>query len=75
MNFVAYTYSLAGMLKSIQFPDGNQVLKQYDELGRLIRQTNELGMNDTYSYDLSGNMISHIDRKGQTFSYTYNNRN
>ncbi|GBG09342.1 hypothetical protein PAT3040_03986 [Paenibacillus agaridevorans] len=70
-----YEYSLAGMLKTIKYPDGNQILKEYDELGRLIEQTNEVGLKDKYSYDLSSNLTTHIDRKNQTFEFEYNNRN
>ncbi|WP_270170225.1 RHS repeat-associated core domain-containing protein [Paenibacillus sp. SYP-B4298] len=70
----SYTYALAGPMTAIIYPDGNKIRKQYDELGRLIKQTNELGQIDKYFYDANGNVIEHIDRKGQSFTYSYNNR-
>ncbi|MFC3789839.1 polymorphic toxin-type HINT domain-containing protein [Paenibacillus sp. GCM10012307] len=69
-----YSYALSGPMTTVMYPDGNQIQKQYDERGRLIKQTNELGQIDKYYYDANGNVIQHIDQKGQSFTYTYNNR-
>lgn len=70
-----YTYSLANQLTRIQYPDGNQLVKAYDERGRLIRRTDPAGGVDTYFYDANSNLVKKIDRMGQATTYAYDSRN
>ncbi|MBD2871222.1 RHS repeat domain-containing protein [Paenibacillus arenilitoris] len=71
----SYAYDMAGNLIETTYPDGNKQLKEYDELGRLIRSTDPLQKSDTIYYDANGNRIRLVDKAGQVFHYTYNNRN
>lgn len=43
----------------------------YESLGRLVRETDPLGMDVTYQYDATGNRISRIDSAGNTTAYAY----
>ncbi|TXK75434.1 S8 family serine peptidase [Paenibacillus sp. N3.4] len=70
----AYKYSLANQVKEVKFPDNNKVLKEYDEMGRLIKKTDLAQLTDKYFYDGNSNLIKHVDRKGQTIKYEYNSR-
>ncbi|CAH1217420.1 hypothetical protein PAECIP111893_04275 [Paenibacillus plantiphilus] len=71
----SYTYSLAGFLKEIRYPDATTTQKRYDQLGRLVRQTDTLGQFEKMYYDKNSNLVTTVDQKGQVFHYQYNNRN
>ncbi|MCY9517144.1 wall-associated protein WapA, partial [Paenibacillus apiarius] len=59
----------------VQYADGNTVQKRYDDIGRLLEQTNPMKQSKRFYYDGNGNLIKSIDRKGQVQQYVYNNRN
>ncbi|MBW7477853.1 hypothetical protein K0T92_24390, partial [Paenibacillus oenotherae] len=71
----SYAYSLAGHLKEIRYPDANTTQKRYDQLGRLIKQTDAMGQVEKSFYDANSNVVRTMDQKGQTFTFQYNNRN
>ncbi|WP_374018234.1 RHS repeat domain-containing protein [Paenibacillus thiaminolyticus] len=70
----AYRYNLTGDLIAIQYPDGNRVLKSYDAIGRLVKQTDPMQQIQKFYYDANGNVVKRIDRKGQTHQFVYNTR-
>ncbi len=70
-----YTYSMANQLTRIQYPDGNQLVKAYDEKGQLIRRTDPAGSVETYFYDGNSNLVKKTDRMGQATTYAYDSRN
>ncbi|MDD4689417.1 MAG: hypothetical protein PHE51_06690, partial [Eubacteriales bacterium] len=45
---------------------------EYDNLGRVIKFTDALGMFETYTYDYAGNVLTKTDRDGTTITSTYN---
>ncbi|NJN12549.1 MAG: hypothetical protein HC815_33155 [Richelia sp. RM1_1_1] len=56
---ITYTYETDGAkenaIKSITFPDGTQTLFEYDDQGRLIKESFNGGVEEvTYSYDSAG---------------------
>ncbi|MBW7453393.1 RHS repeat protein [Paenibacillus sepulcri] len=71
----SYFYSLAGNLKTILYPDGRSIHKQADQLGRLIKETDQTGQVEKSYYDANDNIERSVDKKGQLFTYQYNNRN
>ncbi|MEW9713025.1 type IV secretion protein Rhs, partial [Paenibacillus sp. SI92] len=71
----AYSYGLANQITQVQYADGNQVQKQYDEMGRMIWKKDPSGLIDKYYYDGNSNLIKQVDRKGQNLEYQYNTRN
>ncbi|RJX36755.1 RHS repeat protein [Paenibacillus pinisoli] len=70
-----YSYDQLGQHIKTTFPDGNEVQKVYDELGRLIQSIDSMNQKVTYFYDANSNRSKLVDKKGQTFLYSYNNRN
>ena len=50
---------------------GNTVTRQYDELGRLIAETDALNGITRYSYDLAGNLTSLTDASGKVTTNVY----
>ncbi|WP_052702762.1 RHS repeat-associated core domain-containing protein [Paenibacillus beijingensis] len=75
----SYGYNMLGNLTQITYPDNKATTKQYDELGRLIRNSviAVSGKNniESYYYDGNDNQTKLIDRNGSRFKYTYDNRN
>lgn len=70
-----YTYSLAGDLSKIEYPDGTSVGKEYNEVGQLTRQINEQGLAEVFFYDSRGNLIQYLDHASQFTNYEYNEDN
>lgn len=62
-------------MKEIRYPDTTTTQKRYDQLGRLVRQTDTLGQFEKMYYDKNSNLAATVDQKGQIFYYHYNNRN
>lgn len=73
-NTTKHTYSMANYLTEVQYPDHNKTVKKYDEMGRLIQKTDPSGQIEKYYYDANSNLTTVLDRKGQTRTYGYNNR-
>ncbi|WP_053061619.1 RHS repeat-associated core domain-containing protein [Paenibacillus sp. VT-400] len=72
-----YFYSYQGQVTQIVSPNTQTVTKQYDELGRLIKQTHPspAGYATTLYYDKKSNLIKKQDRLGKVTEYTYNSDN
>ncbi|MGV1100658.1 RHS repeat-associated core domain-containing protein [Thiovibrio sp. JS02] len=51
--------------------NGHTTWFQYDSMGRLVEESNQLGAKVTYQYDAKGNLISRTDAQGRTTSYSY----
>ncbi|MDR6720566.1 RHS repeat-associated core domain-containing protein [Paenibacillus sp. 2003] len=69
-----YFYSHQGQVTQVVSANGQTVTKQYDELGRLIKQTPPIldGSATSYYYDKRSNLIKKQDRLGKVTEYTYN---
>jgi RHS repeat-associated protein len=50
---------------------GNTTSFDYDAMGRLVRVTDALGGETTYTYDAVGNKLTQTDPNGHTTSWTY----
>ncbi len=50
---------------------GNTVTRQYDELNRLIAETDALNGITRYTYDLAGNLVSLTDASGKVTTNVY----
>ncbi|WP_088833833.1 RHS repeat domain-containing protein [Paenibacillus tyrfis] len=70
-----YAYNMAGKLTQILFADGSKEIKEYDELGRMIKKTDASNLVEKYFYDANNNLIRFVDRNGQVTSYEYNFNN
>ncbi len=70
-----YQYDLAGQLVSVAYaegtPDSGTVSYGYDEAGRKVSETDELGHTITYVYDDAGHLLSVTDALGNVTSYIY----
>ncbi|MBP1992920.1 RHS repeat-associated core domain-containing protein [Paenibacillus eucommiae] len=71
----SYQYDILGNLTQVTYPDTNVTSKKYDEIGRLIQTTNSDSQIEKFYYDDNGNQTRLLDRKGNRFKYTFNNRN
>lgn len=58
-------------LTSITDANNNATSYEYDQLGRLARETDPLGNVTSYTYDVTGNLTSKTDALGITISYNY----
>ncbi|WP_432663363.1 S8 family serine peptidase [Wukongibacter baidiensis] len=54
---------------------GSVVTREYDELGRLIKETDPLNKNVYIDYDKAGNITGQRDKKGQITTFNYDGRN
>jgi RHS repeat-associated protein len=71
----SYLYDLNGNNTRTMYPDGRILTKQYDELGRLISETDPEGKVAKYFYDGRNNLTKRIDKDGKEFEDKYNYRN
>jgi YD repeat-containing protein len=46
---------------------------QYDLLGRVTQETNQLNKTRTFKYDAAGNLTERVDRLGRKIEYVYDN--
>src|SRR5262249_48557887 len=51
--------------------DGNTTTWTYDNLNRIIQETNELDDSRYFSYDAAGNLTGKTDRLGRVTEYVY----
>lgn len=47
----------------------------YDNMNRLVSETDPLGQTQTYSYDYIGNLTTTTDKNGSTLTYSYDGLN
>ena len=59
------TYTDSGQLKSLTDPVGNTTSYEYDELGRPVKETNELGKSRVFEYLAGRMMAKKTDRNGR----------
>lgn len=62
-------------LSSLIDANNNQTGYEYDQLGRLVRETDPLGNVTGYSYDARGNLTTRSDANGNTVTYAYDANN
>jgi RHS repeat-associated protein len=79
-NATTFTYGATGCpscgggidkLTALTDSNGNATRYGYDQLGRLIKESDPLGNVTSYSYDAKGNLVARTDGKGNTTSYSY----
>jgi RHS repeat-associated protein len=60
-----------------QVTDGRGVYRKYshDPLGRVIKETDDYGLEETRTYDLGGNLTSRLLRTGRTVTWLYDAAN
>lgn len=68
----SYEYDAAGNLVTIREPvPGGTTTLEYDELDRLVRQTEPLGRITAWTYDPNGNVLSMTSPAGGTHTFGY----
>lgn len=70
-----YTYDLNGNRLMVKDGSGHISNFTYDELNRLVQESDPLGNTWTYYYDAVGNQTSMVDANGATTQFTYDNAN
>jgi RHS repeat-associated protein len=70
-----YTYDLNGNRLTVRDGRGNVSTFIYDELNRLVQESDPLGNTWTYYYDAVGNQTSIVDANGATTQFTYDAAN
>jgi RHS repeat-associated protein len=70
-----YTYDLAGNMLTMTDPDGNKTHWAYDNLNRVIQETECVGTSSQatrfYNYDLDGDLVQTTDYDGRVIQYVY----
>jgi RHS repeat-associated protein len=62
-------------LTSITDANSNLTGYEYDQLGRVVRETDPLGTVTGYTYDARGNLAGKTDSNGNTIAYSYDANN
>ncbi|MDP1624658.1 MAG: RHS repeat-associated core domain-containing protein [bacterium] len=70
-----YTYDLNGNKKTVKDGSGHVSSFTYDELNRLVQESDPLGNTWTYYYDAVGNQTSMVDANGATTQFSYDAAN
>ncbi len=79
-NIISYKDRIGGITTNTYDKNNNQIqttkgtitLKtEYDEVNRVIKEINELGLTTTYKYDVYDNVICEIDVYGNETKYKY----
>jgi RHS repeat-associated protein len=79
-NVTVFTYGGTGCascgggtdkLTSLTDANGNATTYNYDNLGRLLNETDPIGNIASYSYDANGNLTAKTDANGNTIKYGY----
>ena len=75
----SYTYTDAGLVDTMTDPLGRIIDYEYDDTGRLIKETHAVGTIDEasieYEYDGSGNQTVITDENGNQTKFAYDNKN
>lgn len=58
-------------LTSVTDANGNVTMYLYDQLGRVLRESDPKGSSTSYAYDAKGNLTSKTDANGATTNYSY----
>ncbi len=61
----------ADKLTSVTDANTNKSIYSYDQLGRLIKESDPLGNVTSYAYDAKGNLITKTDAKDNIINYSY----
>ena len=74
---VCYTEydGVGNLLKSKAANGQNVTTYEYNSLNRVTKMTDPMGKSETYTYDISGNMIQKVDRNKTTLVYEYDPMN
>ena len=74
--YTEYEYDGVGNLLKSKAANGQNVTTyQYNSLNRVTKMTDPMGKSETYTYDISGNMIQKADRNKTTLVYEYDPMN
>jgi len=61
-----FSYEEKGAVTGLQYPWGEQYFLRYDESGRLVEATGNLGLVAGYEYDTQNNCVAETDACGMT---------
>ena len=76
MCYTEYEYDGVGNLLKSKAANGQNVTTyQYNSLNRVTKMTDPMGKSETYTYDISGNMINKVDRNNTNLVYEYDPMN
>jgi RHS repeat-associated protein len=70
-----YTYTLAGLIKTVTDPRGGVTTSTYDSVGRLVTLQDAAGKSTIYTYDSGGNRLTVKNALQAITTYTYDARN
>ncbi len=74
--YTEYEYDANGNRTAVIGANGkNKTTYVYDKYNRVTKMTDPMGFDETYTYDIAGNMLSKKDRNGNTISYAYDAAN
>ena len=74
--YTEYEYDGVGNLLKSKAANGQNVTTyQYNSLNRVTKMTDPMGKSETYTYDISGNMINKVDRNNTNLVYEYDPMN
>ena len=74
--YTEYEYDGVGNLLKSKAANGQNVTTyQYNRLNRVTKMTDPMGKSETYTYDISGNMINKVDRNNTNLVYEYDPMN
>ncbi|MEX1232941.1 MAG: putative Ig domain-containing protein [Planctomycetaceae bacterium] len=54
----SYEYDIYGQVVKTTFADGNFISMAYDDVGRTVAETNQLGLTRTFDYDHQGRLVA-----------------
>jgi RHS repeat-associated protein len=64
-------FDLFGRCRSVEYSGNRRVVYEYDERGRLVRETGIGGATREFGYDDAGRVTRYVDHHGAVTTYTY----
>ncbi|MBS1721200.1 MAG: RHS repeat protein [Armatimonadetes bacterium] len=67
------TYAYGSTATTITLPGGQTVVDNYSD-GLLVSRVDPAGFSDAYTYDTGRRVLTHTDKRGKVWTYTYDTR-